>query len=259
MVRAFEICEANGTRVVRVADGGLGLLEADPCVALEGIGLAAECGLKLDREADGLVREAGARLADVERTRLFAGIERILLGEFAGRTILAYADVLAQAIPVLGEMDGCPQNSPFHVYDVLEHTAHVVDGSPATPVSRWAALFHDAGKPKCRWTDKNGRDHFTGHAAASTQIADDALAQLGAPAKLHDDVCTLVERHEWFTPADDEGLQVALAKLGGRVDLYQALLSLQVADSSAKSPAAAHRLQHVRAMRECLDAFLRNA
>ena len=259
MAGAFEICRLEDARAIRLAPGGEALLDADAIWVLDGIGLAATHGLKLDEQSDSLVRERGNRLSATGGERVFRMVEQILLGDFAGQAVLAYADVLAAAIPVLGEMNGCPQHSPYHIYDVLTHTAHVIDASPATPLSRWAALFHDAGKPRCRWTDKTGRDHFTGHAALSAQIASDVLAQLDAPPHLRDDVCLLVRKHEWFTSADDEGLRRALAEFGGRTDLYRALLGLQVADSSAKAPAAAHRLEHARETQERFEAALFNA
>lgn len=192
-------------------------------------------------------------LVGVAADRLFPALEAILLDAHAGRVLLAHADALGRAIPEIAQMANCPQNSPYHLYDVLGHTARVVDASPATPLSRWAALLHDVGKPQCRWTDRTGRDHFTGHATAGAEVARDLLTRLKAPEQLLQDVCLLVEKHEWFGPADSRSVQRGVAELGGRMELYRALLALQAADSSAKAPAAAARLDHVRLLQARLE------
>ena len=182
----------------------------------------------------------------------FAELDALLVGEDAGMQLLAHADSLASLLPVIGSMAECPQNTPFHIYDVLEHTAHVVDASPATSLSRWAALLHDCGKPECRYVDASGRDHFKGHAAVGARIAQDELSRIGAPRPLSDDICTLVRMHEYYAGNDNDMKQV-LDALGGRIELYRALISLQIADSSAKAPGVTERLESALRTRERLE------
>lgn len=258
MERDFDIWNLEAGEI-RLADDAEARIGQDPSLVLEGIAIASQQDARLDERSCAVVREHAPLLSHADGMSIYPKLEQMLLGRRAGQTLRDFADVIAYAIPVIADMANCPQNSPYHVYDVLDHTAHVIDASPATPVSRWAALLHDSGKPQCRWTDKTGRDHFTGHAAVGADIADAMLTRVCAPAKLHAEVCTLVRVHEWFVPADDDGLEHALAEFGGDVDFYRALLALQVADSSAKSPAASRRLEHAQALQELLDAFLSHA
>ena len=76
---------------------------------------------------------------------------------------MKYVDVLSCVLPVLVSMKGFEQHTPYHIYDVLEHTAHVVDGVPAYRLVRWAAL-HDMGKPACFFFRKTASAIFYGHA-----------------------------------------------------------------------------------------------
>ena len=215
--------------------------EREPQRILECIALHAERGERIGDATLQAMREAAPRLTDVPATEVFPALDRVLVSSVAGQTILDCQDVLATVIPELEPMAGCPQNTPYHVYDVLGHTAGVIDASPAVSISRWAALFHDVGKPQCRRVDAAGRDHFKEHARTGADIAHSTLMRIGAPQDFADDVCRLVYLHEWFPPETDDGVRYAIEELGGRVGLYRALLALQVADSHAKAPIAAER------------------
>lgn len=193
------------------------------------------------------------------RSDAFTRITGLIVGEGACAAILASRGELARDIPEIAAMDGCPQNTPYHIYDVLGHTAHVVEASPATPTSRWAALLHDSGKPLVRRVDGRGRDHFLGHAEAGARIARDVLVRLEAPQELVEDVCTLVRLHEWFVADADEAVRAALETLDGRAGLYRALLALQVADSTAKAPEASGRVEAALRTRARLERILENA
>jgi hypothetical protein len=65
-----------------------------------------------------------------------------------------------------------------------------------------------------------------------------------------------VRLHEWFVPDTDEAVLRALRKLGGDVAFYRALLSLQVADSSAKAPGATERGEAARRLQARLERVL---
>lgn len=54
-----------------------------------------------------------------------------------------------RAVPILPELShlvGLPQMKEFHAFDGWYHTLAVVDASPRTLITRWAALLHDVGK-----------------------------------------------------------------------------------------------------------------
>ena len=80
-------------------------------------------------------------------------------------------NVLAAVLPELVAMKGFDQRSPYHIYDVLEHTAWTLHHAPEDPLVRWAALFHDVGKPASFFVGENGVGHTYGHAAIGVQVA----------------------------------------------------------------------------------------
>ena len=252
----FELVEADGMTGIGAPGNPDAFFAADPLRILTSARLASQTGLPVIGQTLDSARAAAPNLRSCDAAAAFDEIGGMLLGFAAGSAIMAFSDALAQVIPAIDDMDGCPQNTPYHIYDVLEHTACVGDGSPATPLSRWAALLHDSGKPRSRWTDRNGRDHFKGHARAGAEIARETLTRLKAPADLTSDVCLLIRLHEWFVLDTDEDIQAALLELDGRIDLYRALLALQVADSSAKAPDATERRDHALKLQARLESLV---
>ena len=223
---------------------------------LRGLRFASQLGFRIEDATLRAMRAHASSLRAISAERVFTEIDRMLMGEHVLQALLACPDVIGAVLPEITAMHGCPQNTPYHIYDVYEHTAHVVADSPATHVSRWAAFFHDVGKPVCRHTDASGRDHFKGHASQGAEIARDALMRLKAPVHLRDDVFTLVRLHEWFVPASEQAALRMLNKLDGRVELYRALLALQIADSGAKAPGVTERLEAAQRMRATLEQVL---
>lgn len=79
-------------------------------------------------------------------------------------------DEIFKIIPELSLCENFNQNNSWHIYDVLEHILHVVDGVPNNIILRLAALFHDIGKPYVYKEDEKGIGHFYGHWEKSNEI-----------------------------------------------------------------------------------------
>ena len=129
-------------------------------------------------------------------------------------------------------MIGFDQHSPHHAYDLITHTAHVVEGVPPALPLRWAALLHDTGKVTTFTLDATGRGHFYGHAKESAAIADGILRRLKAPTALREEVVTLIGRHMTRLQPDRKFLRRQVSKFG--FALVETELSLQEADMGSK-------------------------
>lgn len=141
------------------------------------------------------IRKNYPTLKNISAERIFAELTKLLCGRGAGRILRDYPEVISGILPELAPMNGCGQNHPAHIYDVWGHTAAVVDAVAPSPELRYAALFHDSGKPACKSTDENGIDHFCNHARVSREIAEEALLRLKSPVKFRQKVCDLTEYH----------------------------------------------------------------
>lgn len=84
--------------------------------------------------------------------------------------IKLYEDIIFDLIPELKCSKGFEQNNKWHIFDVYNHILNVVDYVDPNLNLRYAALFHDIGKPYVYSEDENGIGHFYGHWDKSEEL-----------------------------------------------------------------------------------------
>ena len=198
---------------------------------LRGVRFAARFGLTPEEHTMQAMLSQAGLMENLARERVFEELCKLLLVAKA-EDITRFAPILAAVIPELAPMIGFDQHSPHHAYDLITHTAHVVEGVPPTLPLRWAALLHDTGKVKTFTLDATGRGHFYGHAKDSAAIADDILRRLKAPTALREEVVTLIGRHMTRLQPDRKLLRRQVSKYG--FPMVEAQLALQQADMGSK-------------------------
>ena len=198
---------------------------------LRGVRFAARFGLTPEEHTMQAMLSQAGLMENLARERVFEELCKLLLVAKA-EDITRFAPILAAVIPELAPMIGFDQRSPHHAYDLITHTAHVVEGVPPTLPLRWAALLHDTGKVKTFTLDATGRGHFYGHAKDSAAIADDILRRLKAPTALREEVVTLIGRHMTRLQPDRKLLRRQVSKYG--FPMVEAQLALQQADMGSK-------------------------
>jgi putative nucleotidyltransferase with HDIG domain len=196
----------------------------DPLRALRLVRLAAELGFRADADTERLTRTAAPRLSEPSPERVFAELRRLMVSDgcLAGLDLAERLGVLAAVLPELTALQGVEQ-SRFHHLDVYHHTMEVLaqlvqldlgsafgDLAPQVetvltePLAdelsrgealRFAALFHDIGKPATRGEREDGRVTFIGHDAAGERIAGDILRRLRASERLRTYVAKLTREH----------------------------------------------------------------
>ena len=198
---------------------------------LRGVRFAARFGLTPEAATmEAMVSQAGL-LENIARERVFEELCKLLIVAKAV-DIIRFAPILAAAIPELGPMIGFDQHSPHHAYDLITHTAYVVEGVPAELPLRWAALLHDTGKVTTFTRDATGRGHFYGHAKESAAIADAVLRRLKAPTTLREEAVTLIAKHMTRLQPERKLLRRQVSKFG--FPTVESILSLQEADMGSK-------------------------
>ena len=198
---------------------------------LRGVRFAARFGLTPEEHTMQAMLSQAGLMENLARERVFEELCKLLLVAKA-EDITRFAPILAAVIPELAPMIGFDQRSPHHAYDLITHTAHVVEGVPPTLPLRWAALLHDTGKVKTFTLDATGRGHFYGHAKDSAAIADDILRRLKAPTALREEVVPLIGRHMTRLQPDRKLLRRQVSKYGS--PMVEAQLALQQADMGSK-------------------------
>lgn len=213
-------------------------------------------GFTIEKEtSESLVRNR-ALLKNIAGERIFRELSKLLCTDKAPGILREYRDIFFEIMPQLAPMYGCPQNTPFHRFDVWEHTLHCIEYSPQTPEIRFAALLHDSGKPACRVTDTNGTDHFKSHGPESKKIAHVILSYLKVSNSFMNDVETLTEYHDISSELMEEAeFKRWLGILGERY--FTLLFDIKRADIKAKSEMCFYRLELIdkaeKKMHEILD------
>ncbi|WP_251198373.1 CCA tRNA nucleotidyltransferase [Anaerotardibacter muris] len=222
--------------VIRCVGDARTRFSEDALRILRGLRFASQLGFSLEdatlkaalAQRDDLLFIAGERIED-ELTKL-------LCGQHALHVLMNYTDILNVVLPELVPMEGLDQKTKYHIYDVFEHTAYVVHYSPATPLSRWAGLLHDAGKPDTFFTDEDGVGHMYGHPKVSVEHVRAVAKRLRFSRAFTHDLALLVRYHDTRPAPTKKSIRRLYAKLDNKEYLFHALCDLMRADSLAQAP-----------------------
>ncbi len=182
--------------------------EEDALRILRALRFASQLDFSVDPATAAAALARKDTLALVSKERLAVELTKLLCGPGVRRIVTEFWPILVVPLPELAPMAGLDQRSPYHCYDVLEHSAVAVENVPPDRLTRWAALLHDAGKPACFTVDEAGRGHFYGHAKPGAELARQALTRLRFDKDTVRRVGLLVELHDFpIDPPVPTGMQ----------------------------------------------------
>lgn len=206
-------------------------LDEDALRIVRALRFASQLGFRLAPDTDIAVREAAPLIEDLPGERLDKELTLLLCGTFIRDVLLHYVDVLGIAIPALPPMKDFDQHSRWHCFDVLEHTAHVVASTPAYPLVRWAALFHDSGKPDTFIMDADGVGHMPGHQIASVDHLRQTANRLHFGRRRLHDLELLVRFHDDRPTPDRQGVRTLFGRLNYDGHLFHVMCDLMRGDA----------------------------
>ena len=207
--------------------------QEDALRILRGLRFSATLGFKIEAETAKSILRNRQLLTAVSAERIQEEFTKLLLGKNAAKVLREFHEVIEVFIPELTPLLGCPQHTPYHCYDVFEHTLHALESIENDEILRLCMFFHDFAKPACRRTDKAGTDHFKGHEKAGAELVRPILLRLRYPRKTVDTVTELIAIHDTKAPKSKMEAKQLLRKIG--VDNYRALIKIKRADNLAKA------------------------
>ena len=184
----------------------------DPLRILRALRFSATLGFKIEKHTYQAMIDNLEGLNKVSMERIGSEIRKIVSAPHAYDAICQNDDglILRFLIPELDDELKCCQGNKYHYTDVFHHTmdalrnaetCHTFPDEWADEYVRMAILLHDVGKPLCKSTDKDGHDHFYGHAKESAKIAEEILKRLRYSNKYIDTVVSLIRSHDvTFSP-----------------------------------------------------------
>ncbi|MEG2038369.1 MAG: HD domain-containing protein [Oscillospiraceae bacterium] len=201
---------------------------------LRGLRFAAVLGFAIEDKTSKSMLQNKELIKNISVERAATEIMKLLLGQGVKDVIINYTEVIAVVIPELLPMKGFKQSTPYHIYDILTHSAVAVENVPPEPCLRLAALLHDIGKPQTFSMGKDGTSHFYGHAAVSEKLSSNILNRLKLDNVTKQRVLTLIKYHDVQIEADRKSVKKWLAKLS--VEVFFQLIQLKRADNFAQNP-----------------------
>jgi tRNA nucleotidyltransferase (CCA-adding enzyme) len=208
---------------------------------MRGIRFASVLGFRMEDDTAAAIRGNKERIPTVSAERIRVELTKLLCGVNVKNVLMDWWDVLGVVIPEILPMHNFDQKTPYHIYDVWEHTAVAVSKTPPVTHLRLSAFLHDIGKPSSFFTDEKGIGHFYGHPAVSAEMAEEILARLKYDNVTRCRVITLVKEHDRIIEPTETAVKRALSRLTPEV--FFNLLAIKRADNLAQSPNYRDRLE----------------
>ena len=242
------------TGVLRAVGEPEARFREDALRIMRGLRFAAKLGFAVEPETAAAMDRCRHLLENIAPERLHVEMTGLLCGPWAAETLLAYPRVLEVFLPEIAPCVGFDQRSPYHCYDVWEHTARSVGAVPPRPVLRWAMLLHDLGKPETFSLGEDGRGHFYGHWRESVKKAEAVMDRLRFDNHSRRTILTLVERHDCELPLSERSVRRNLARYGE--ETLRLLLEVKRGDNQAQAPAYRDRLRLIDQWEALLDVVI---
>lgn len=191
----------------------------------------------LDKACGKAIQQNHNLLHYVSKERIREEFNRLLMGEKANTLQLLYDfHVLDEILPGYSALYGHEQKTPWHIYDVFQHTDIALNHTKGYPLeSKLAIIFHDWGKPACESFDDNGIAHYKKHAYVSEQIAYEQMKALKYDNKTIETVCLFIRYHDYYVHEKRSTLRRFVAHFHNDFTLAKQALDIQLADDMAKN------------------------
>lgn len=249
----FKIIKTVGNPEERFKEDALRMLRA--------IRFAAQLNFSIDVETFNAIKACANLLQYISYERIRDELTKILLSdnpqmlEFVSETRLE--KVYMQDDPTyIQNMIDCDHQNPYHYTDVFHHTVDVIKNVPKTFEMRWAAFFHDIGKPNVKALKPGTIDHyrFIGHPEESAKIADKMMEMFKFSNNQKDLIHKYVLYHDFpLSSCSDKKFKRMIVEIGE--DHFLDFILLRQAD------ALAHKLSEsicfaIDAISECKKRFM---
>ena len=138
---------------------------------------SAQLNFSIEEETFKAIKECGYLLQNVSAERIRDELTKILMSDNPQVLELMCICEIEPYIflfePITAILN-CEHQNQWHYTDVFHHTMDVIKRVPKKFELRWAALFHDLGKPSVKAIKEGEPNRYTfyGHQVESTNIAD---------------------------------------------------------------------------------------
>lgn len=202
---------------------------------MRAVRIASELGFNIEDVTFEAIKKNVSLIQKIAKERVKEELFKIISSPnpYEGMVIFKNSGLMQEILPELEKCFGVEQKSPgrHHIYDVGNHLLMSLKACKSTdPITRFATLVHDIGKPQTYKKLASGTITFYNHEMVSTRIAQNIADRLRFSKKEKDKFVTLVRWHQ-FT-VDEKQTDNALRRFLRNVGLenVEDMLALRVAD-----------------------------
>lgn len=158
----------------------------DPLRMMRAVRFASQLGFDIEDETyDGICRQAD-RIAIITKERISVELNKIMASPVPsiGLSLMRSTGLLKHVLPELDRMAGVERRGKHAHKDNFEHTMKVLDNVARRTDDiwlRWAALFHDIGKPQTKAYDQRQGWTFHQHEAVGSKLVPQLFRRLKLP------------------------------------------------------------------------------
>ncbi len=202
---------------------------------MRAIRIASELGFVIEELTFEAIKKNSALIDKIAKERIRDEFFKILESPnpYEGIMMFKNSGLMDRILPELSKCFGVEQKSPgrHHIYDVGTHLVMSLKYCKSQdPVTRFATLIHDIGKPQTYRKNSNGLITFYNHEMVSTRIAENISDRLRFSNKEKDKFVRLVRWHQFTVDENqtDSALRRFLKNVG--LENVEDMLALRVAD-----------------------------
>ena len=235
IVDPFHGQEDLQNKLVRAVGDPNTRFQEDALRLIRAIRFASQLEFYIDEKTFRAIMENADLLKEIAWERIRDELFKILgsTNPYKGIMKLRAAGILQIILPELEKCFGIVQEGPKHdrVYDIGEHSMLTLKHTPSSdPLTRFAALLHDIGKPDTVKTTKDGNVTFYQHDVAGGEIIRKIAKRFNLSKKQTDKLYRLVRWH-MFTVSEhqtDSAIRRFIKNVG--VENIEDMMALRVGD-----------------------------
>jgi len=199
---------------------------------LRAIRFSAQLDFEIEESTLNSIKNLKDNIKNISKERIREEFNKIILYNPRKIDTLRECGLLEFISKEMKETYKFDQNTPYHAYDLYEHTIISVENISPKLYLRLTMLLHDLGKLKTKTTDEKGISHFKEHTKYSIEIAERMLRELKYDNSTIEKVLILIKYHD-CTLNSRVAVKRMLNKIGE--DLFRDLLMVKKADMIAKN------------------------
>ncbi len=202
---------------------------------MRAVRIASELGFTIEEKTFDAIKKNASLISKIAKERIKEELFKLLASHnpYDGVVLLRNSGLVQEILPEFEKCFGVEQKSPgrHHIYDVGNHLLMSLKNCKSSdPVTRFATLIHDIGKPQTYKKLDSGTITFYNHEMVSTKIAENIADRLRFSKKEKDKFLILVRWHQ-FT-VDENQTDSAIRRILRNVGLenMEDMIALRVAD-----------------------------